>query len=236
MKSFLKKYPPAFDFFKYLSRKLGNRTELYIHLKPFFDIHKDFSFIQIGANDGISNDPFREFILQDVARGVIVEPQSNEFYKLKNNYIRKEGKIHFENCAISYTHKQITIFVVDEDFLKISRDAESLSGVASFEKDHVLKHIGINNEKYVKSINVPCKTIEDLQSEHSFKSFDCIFMDVEGYEYDILSNMSFELIKPKLIVFESKHLGNKQKELSQFLEYKKYRLSVCDQDTIAIKE
>jgi Methyltransferase FkbM domain len=99
-----------------------------------------------------------------------------------------------------------------------------------------LKHIGINNEKYVKSINVPCKTIEELQSEHSFKSFDCIFMDVEGYEYEILSSMSFELIKPKLIVFESKHLGNKQKELAQFLEHKKYRLCVCGQDTIAIKE
>jgi len=236
MKNLIKKYPPAFDFLKYLSRKLGNQTELYIQLKPFFDLHKDFTFIQIGANDGINNDPFREFILQDGAKGIIVEPQLIEFKKLKSNYRNKKTKIHFENCAISYTHKQVEIFVIDANFLQTSHDAEALSGIASFDKDHLLKHIGSNNEKYVRSINVPCKTIEELQAEYTFKVFDCVFMDVEGYEYNILKNMSFEIIQPKLIVFESCHLGNKEAEINQFLEDKNYSIYVCNQDTIAIKE
>lgn len=235
MKSILKKQPFIFDTIKKISRKLGNKTEIYVRLKDWFDTHEVFTFIQIGGSDGITNDPFREFVLKAGASGVIVEPQPNDFKKLKDNYKYKTN-INFENCAISYTSKNINLFIVDDIFLNSTNDPDTLKGVASFDRNHVISHVGIENEANIKSIDVRCNTIEELKSKYNFKSFDCIFMDVEGYEHHILTNMSFDIIEPKLIVFESCHLGNKQNELNQFLEYKGYIVYVYKQDTIAMRK
>jgi FkbM family methyltransferase len=235
MKNLLKKYPPIFDAFKNISRSLGNKTELYKELKHFFDSHKKFTFIQIGGSDGITNDPFREFILRSGAVGVIVEPQPNDFSKLKQNYQYKKLDINFENCAVSYKDKNVSLFVIDNDFLQTTVNPDTLKGVASFDKQHVVSHVGINNEANVKSIDVRCNTIEELKLKYNFQSFDCIFLDVEGYEYDIITNMSFETIEPKLIVFESCHLGDRQHDLNQFLESNGYVVRVYGQDTIAIR-
>lgn len=48
---------------------------------------KDFFFIQIGAHDGIMDDPIHEWIERFGWRGIFVEPQSAPFNRLKTGYI-----------------------------------------------------------------------------------------------------------------------------------------------------
>jgi FkbM family methyltransferase len=243
-KRLVKSYPPIFDWFKQLSRKVGNQTSIYACLKVFSDSCKDrnFTFIQIGGNDGISNDPFREFIIQYGGTGIIVEPQPQEFEKLKNNYKYvlsrpNTKKIFFERCAISYESDRANLYIVDDDFIyQNERDSESLRGVASLDRNHLINIIGSENSRYIKTIQIPCQTIEQLLSKHNFNSFDCIFMDVEGYEYEILKNISLDKIKPKLIAFESAHLGEKQAEVNSYLSRNNYQLYHFVQDTVAILE
>ena len=46
------------------------------------------SFIQIGANDGISSDPLYRFVKRNrgKVKGIVVEPLPDFFVKLKKNY------------------------------------------------------------------------------------------------------------------------------------------------------
>jgi FkbM family methyltransferase len=231
----LKGMPVVFDLAKNISRKLGNRTELYLSLNPFFNRYQQLTFIQIGANDGFSNDPFREFILRRDMQGVLVEPLPFLFKKLKNNYKSKDRLI-FDNCAISYNTSELEIYTLNEDFLNSTPDSESLSGLASFEKEHILKHIGLEKEKFITNLKVPTKTIENIQSEYNFVSFDCLFMDIEGYESEVIEKIDFEKVQPKLIVYEFIHLGSKKSDIEKLLIGKGYKLKDCLQDTVAIRD
>jgi hypothetical protein len=48
-------------------------------------IHK-CKFIQVGSNDGKLNDPLRKFVLKNFLEGIMIEPQSEIFQQLKENY------------------------------------------------------------------------------------------------------------------------------------------------------
>src|SRR5450432_1889496 len=84
---FAKRYPPLFDATKRLYRLLGNSDPIYECLKEFSHCKARVSFLQIGSNDGITQDPLREFIVrQPKWRGCFVEPLPHLFAKLKRNY------------------------------------------------------------------------------------------------------------------------------------------------------
>ena len=48
--------------------------------------HKDFFFVQIGANDGFKADPIYLYVRKYGWKGILVEPVSYIFEKLKENY------------------------------------------------------------------------------------------------------------------------------------------------------
>src|SRR6478672_5357121 len=60
----------------------------------------DFIVVQIGANDGVTYDPLRRFIVKYGFRGVLVEPQPDAFARLQKNY-SDLPRITFEQAAIA---------------------------------------------------------------------------------------------------------------------------------------
>src|SRR6266481_6003650 len=50
---------------------------------------KDLFFIQIGANDGVSNDPLYKFVIEYGWAGILVEPLPQVFEVLRRNYADK---------------------------------------------------------------------------------------------------------------------------------------------------
>jgi len=90
---------------KLLSRQILRRKD------PVYNFFDDYSkrygsaikFLQIGANDGLRNDPIREHILRNQWDGVLVEPIPGIFEILVNNY-NKLPELEFVNAAISSSH------------------------------------------------------------------------------------------------------------------------------------
>ena len=60
-----------------------------------------FLVVQVGANDGVVNDPINKFIKDNPERvaGVFIEPQPNVFSRLEKNYSFLPRKM-FLNCVI----------------------------------------------------------------------------------------------------------------------------------------
>jgi hypothetical protein len=50
----------------------------------------DFFFVQIGANNGVTDDPIRQFLIKYHWHGVLVEPQPRVFQQLLKNYEPEE--------------------------------------------------------------------------------------------------------------------------------------------------
>ena len=236
IRDYLKKQPRLFDLAKAVSRRCGNRTKFYEFLNRVLPRSKPVTFLQAGANDGITNDPYREFILGSNFSGVLVEPAPYPFKKLQAGYRNKKG-LRFEDCLISYPPGQtVDFYTFDEAFLALRPDASHLSMLSSLSMEQLTGALSSQEDcrdKIVRS-QVAGRTIEELTRKHGFDSFDCLFIDIEGYEPRVLLAMNYALIRPRLIAFESLHLGSAQGEVRAHLENQGFRLFEFDQEMVAL--
>ena len=67
-------------------------------------------------------------------------------------------------------------------------------------------------EKHITKDKIRCLTLTSLLNNHHVKKIDLLIIDTEGYDYQILKQIPFDKIKPKIIIFEDRHLPLHQKE------------------------
>jgi hypothetical protein len=70
-------------------------------------------------------------------------------------------------------------------------------------------------------------------SEAPFKQFDCLFIDCEGHEENIICQLDFDRVKPRLIVFEHTHQGERNKVIEARLTEQGFTFVHLTHDTIA---
>lgn len=199
--------------------------------------YKSINFIQIGANDGKRFDPIYEFIKynKNSIHGYVLEPVGDYFLDLCKNY-EKYSNIVPLNFAIHNDLSETSIYRVSKEYEE--RVPEFALGIASFNRYHHEK-TKIPSEFIVEE-RVRCISIKDLVSSYNIKNLDLLVIDTEGYDYEILINIDFNLISPSIIHFEH---GLKSKTMTneQFLKLKTvfyendYQLFVSEGDVTAIK-
>lgn len=177
-----------FDFFQLLlSAYLRNNQSLF--------------FVQIGANDGKSFDPIYEFVTMnhERVRGVAIEPVNDYFEQLKVSY-RNYPNVITRNVAIHNTRKRMTIHRVDPSRIRQDDLPKWAKGIASFDENHH-ELSGIPADAIIRE-NVQCVSLNDLVKAHQIGTIDLLQIDTEGYDREIMLNIDFDIIKPKIIHFE----------------------------------
>lgn len=170
---------------------------LYRHLA----VHKTLIFLQIGANDGIMNDPVYKFNLanRDVVSGFVLEPLTDIFEKLAENYRSCPG-IKPVNLAIHTTQSEMVIHRVKPD--RADEVPAFARGIASFDATHWKKTTLVPNADFMEQVKVKCVSFADLVKSNAINTLDLLLLDTEGYDYEILMSIDFTNIKPKIIRFE----------------------------------
>jgi FkbM family methyltransferase len=194
-----------------LRRVLG-RLALYqtppeqIYLEQIVSTSPSTFLVQIGANDG---DDFVRSVIRRYGRShdikaILVEPQPYFCTKLLNNY-EKMDDIKIMNVAVSDSAKEATLYYIDYGAKGVPGWAK---GLGSFDRDVVLSHedlfTGLGQS--IKTLNVKCVTVPELLADAPNGTMDVLVIDTEGHDYVILKQFDFTQVRPKLIVFESKHL------------------------------
>ena len=176
-----------FDFESFLYRHLATQ--------------KSFSFLQIGANDGVMNDPIYKFNTDNssVVSGYVLEPLPDIFKKLSENYSFCPNIKAF-NVAIHATESEMVLHRVKPSHK--DKVSEFANGIASFNKTHWEKTNLIPHIDYMEEVLVQCTTFQDFIELNAIKELDLLLIDTEGYDYEILMSVDFSLIKPKIIRFE----------------------------------
>lgn len=241
LKELAKSRPSFYDKLNYFRRLMRFREgRLYSFLDAYSQSKgRDVSFVQIGANDGLRNDPVREFVVRDHWHGILVEPLPEAFQMLVNNYrYLKNDDLIFENCAIhSSTENALEIFTYSDEYLRGLPDDKRLSLLrkTSFDRAHVEKFLRVGSCHQVKKIKVDCFSILDLLEKHDItpSHLDLLIIDAEGHEFNILNSINYSAVKPAVIVFESNHLGTKQTELFSMLESVGYVITTYWPDSVA---
>jgi FkbM family methyltransferase len=111
----------------------------------------DFFFVQIGANNGLTDDPLRQFVTKYHWHGVLVEPQPQVFQQRLKNY-ELEKQLAFENAAIADKDGTAQLFVADHQ-----DETADMRVFASLKKEALIR--GLDNPKAV-GVQVQVQEVE----------------------------------------------------------------------------
>jgi FkbM family methyltransferase len=172
------------------------------------EVRREFTFIQIGAYDGLSTDPLHKYITRYGWRGVLMEPQPRPAAKLRELYRGNDRIIVLEAALDGRTRNRI-LFTVDSDSVPVWA-----GGMASFQREMIVKNSDIipGLEGMIKEITVNCISFDDVFQCMPSDNLDLLQIDAEGADGNILSLFPFGRLRPAIVHWESKNLTKTQQE------------------------
>lgn len=208
-----------------------------IFIKSLIDSKKIKKIIQVGANDGIRDD-FLHKCLKKNMDVLFVEPIPGAFKRLRYNY-RYYKKSIFLNVAVDIKKTKKLIFTINPSYSNNyknsykDQDKEWLSILASFNKNHLIKH-GIKNN-HIISKTIQTVTFKEIMSKYDYFNTDLIVIDVEGFD-DILVINFLKTIKTRpTFVFEYEHLNKKKLEkVLKILRKNNYNIIKTQKDFLCL--
>jgi FkbM family methyltransferase len=178
--------------------------------------HPDFFFVNIGANDGVSNDPIYPFLRKYGWRGIAVEPLGYVCDELRRNYAQFEGVV-VEQSAITSTPGPL--YFVPPD----ATDATFIRQAGSLHRDYLEKTIALMRvhefqgpvpeglERSIRRVEVPCLTFEQLLAKHNVQQIDFLNIDTEGSDFEILMMIDLNRWRPSILCLETEGFSDAEK-------------------------
>jgi len=174
--------------------------ELDKKLDDLFQQKDNGFFIELGANDGLtqSNTAMLEFMRG--WKGILIEPSPSAYELCKVN---RPGSITLNYACVSneYTDKS-----VKGDF-----NGKIMSSVDG---------LRLQSEK---TIDVAAITLESILDKYAaYKNINFLSLDTEGYELNILKGLNLDKYRPQYMLIEI--YSKDYKEIYDYLESKQYTL------------
>ncbi len=246
MKEIIKKIVEATGYKIIKKKKWNIQAEKQITRENFFDLYfsiinkEDFVFVQIGANDGKTNDPIYPYVTKYGLRGIAIEAQPEVFLLLEKTY-KEFPMVTCVNAAVSQTTEKKSFYTVKES-VKTHENYSRITGIATFDKNtlrHTIKNKLPNGaiiDDFIVENLVEATTLDVILGKYNVERVDLLQLDCEGYDYEIIKMFDFEKFSPSIINFESGHFSlSDRKECEELLErhgYKWFRYGI---DTCAYR-
>lgn len=194
-----------------LKQKSRDVNSVQYWLNKYFKNTNSF-IVQIGSNDGVTGDPIYYLALSKSRSNVLlVEPVPYLFEKLKQNYPDKRRFI-FENVAINDGSKQKFYYVKKEAVNELEHLPVWYDQLGSFYKENIIKHLDGVLTPHIEELTIEGLTLKELFKRNNVNDLDLLHIDTEGYDWKILSQLDLNKYKPTIILFEHKHLLEKERK------------------------
>ena len=243
-----------------LARGLGyqiTRTRMNLGPSPLADVMlsmlswtQKLNIVQIGANDGSTNDPIFGFVSRfpQRTRVLLIEPQAVVIPYLKANYAFHPD--HRVYQGLIGPAGSTTLFSVSEDvwnrlevpYAKGWPVYRAPTGITSTQRDHVDGWVKKYLTDYDDHSNAIVETeaegmpLTDLVDRMGFiDEVDVLQVDAEGTDDQVIYHCDLERSRPRVINYESANLAQSRRNaLERFLEERGYVLADYRTDTLAI--
>lgn len=146
---------------------------------------KDITFIQIGVNDGITNDIVVD-VIEENDVGIFFEPIPTTYELMLENK-KKFSKCTFLNVALLPEKLKHT-----KKMNLLSQDP--LNQGSSF--------VNINSNRITGQIEVDVTTVGNFLSSHNIDKLDFLFCDAEGIDFLIIDDF-LNYLYPEVMFFET---------------------------------
>lgn len=213
------------------------RPGIKFQIEETFRREKEIFVLKIGANDGVESDPIADYLLHDIRyRGILVEPIPHYARLLSENY-QGTGRFKIEQVAISAVAGTFKMYHIAENASEIvgTPVPEWLRGVASLSREHVLGHVAPNMHDIVSESAVECVTVKMLIERNDVKCLNLLQIDAEGYDWIVLQQFDFARFRPKVVLYERKHLSESdQKASREKMESAGYNVKALETDFLCL--
>lgn len=205
---------------------------------------------QVGANDGVVNDPIYGFAhrYRHKTKLVLIEPQKILMPILSENY-RFHNSKYIHNGAVGPGGNTVLYAVKPSEWGNFAPDYASEwpqhrapTGITSSNREHVELWVkqhyrgktsvdDVIEETVVQS--TPLQFI--LEKSELFLHPDVLQVDTEGFDDQVIFNSNIEKSRPSIICFEVKHLpDDRLRHLSSYLDSLGYEVIFAKSDAVAI--
>lgn len=157
-------------------------------------------FIEIGVCDFDTLLP----LVESGWDGIFVEPVPFYYNKLPSTVKKEQAAV----VGIKTKESLPIVYWDPLSIEKFGKNGEWMKGVSSIDNEY--NHFNWNKSyKHLeRTVNVQTMTLNELVQKYNVTRIDFLKIDVEGGDWDILKNYSFNP-KPTFIKFELKHIRNK---------------------------
>ncbi|UZD22223.1 FkbM family methyltransferase [Algoriphagus halophytocola] len=207
----------------------------------------DFYVIQVGANDGITNDPIHKFIKRDRWKGVLLEPQPEVFRESLSKIYKNHPGLTPICAAIGYNDGSQKLYKIGFSTMRWA------TGLASFSEEKIksLFDEGIVQKNCEKNgLEIPSDPDQQITSEevkvispetliktYSIHQIDLLQIDAEGFDLEVVKMFDVKKTKPNAIIFENENLNpHDLEECYRLLISENYSLREFGRDTLAVKK
>lgn len=154
-------------------------------LERIFAGRRDGTFVEVGANDGITFSTTKRF--EDLGwTCILVEPAPTLCKQ-----IRRNRRSMLYECAASSEAGVVDFHYVEDGSL-----------YSSVEVDSTMRHLVEGRRLSVVSIKVPKRRLDDVLEDSGIRAVDFLTIDVEGHELEALKGLTLERWSPKVVIVE----------------------------------
>jgi FkbM family methyltransferase len=195
---------------------------------------KDIYFIEIGANDGVSNDPVFPFIRDHGWAGLMVEPLPHAFHLLEEN-MRPYPGVTPVLAALSDSDGERALYTVKVEQASFEKSHQ----FSSFSREVIEKQTQFEPgiAKIIEQTMVPTLSWPSLLARTGGATVDVLQVDAEGYDAEIIRMIDFSNFRPRLIQYEHCNLTKAdQEDIARRLLALGYKLAMTPLDVIALRD
>jgi len=234
--------PLFINYYRYLYHPAPGTIDEFAD--KFSRSRKSVTLVQVGANDGINNDPIHKFIKRDGWKGVLLEPQGYVFREYLVPLYRKTEGIIPVNAALEWTDGKKPIYRISASnsrwahglttFNRSVLEESVRSGYVTRQLQKEGSPVPENPEDFIVEEMVECISVDTLRKRYNLGKIDWLQIDTEGYDFEIIKMFTQSGTMPEIIVYENIHFSPGQKnECTVWLEKHGYRCTDFGPNTLA---
>lgn len=183
------------------------------HLEEFFP-NKNGYFVELGANDGISQSNTLYLEKYKNYKGVLIEPHPGNFEKCQKN--RSEKNHFFMGACVSFDYRQPTMNLIYSNLMTVSIEGET---TIDDPRKHANEGKKFLRHESISQFTAKAQTLNDvLRQANAPAKIDFFSLDVEGAEIEVLKGINFSEYRFKIICVETNNFDL----INNFLQSQNY--------------